>query len=109
MIVAIAVACLAVVVFLMPIGGDEELGKRVYPDRIETVKEIELWSGGTMFIFGPLSGENHLTKGTIAGGLLIATLLAASAYALSAMLTRRRSRHDLDRSSMSTPAYGRRH
>lgn len=90
---AIVVALLAAVVFLVPLGGDSEIEKRVYPDRIEHSTVHELWSLGTLAVFGTLVGESHLTRTTIVLGLAGTLSLAASAYgATRGVINLRRTR-----------------
>ena len=84
---AIAVGLLVAIVFLVPIGGDNEIDKRVFPDRIEHFAVYELWSLGTLVVFGIVFGESHLTKGTVAGGIAIAVLSAGLTYVVVRALT----------------------
>lgn len=89
--VAVVVALLAAGVFLVPLGGDSEIEKRVYPDRIEHFTVQELWSLGTLFVFGAFAGESHLTRTTIVLGLVLTLSLAALAYGATLAITKARA------------------
>ena len=84
-------ALLAAGVFLVPLGGDSEIEKRVYPDRIEHFTVQELWSLGTLFVFGAFAGESHLTRTTIVLGLVLTLSLAALAYGATLAITKARA------------------
>ncbi len=73
--------------FLVPLGGDSEIEKHVYPDRIEHSTVHEFWSIGTLVVFGTLVGESYLTKMTVSLGLGAVVSLAFVAYGVALGVT----------------------
>lgn len=68
---ALVAMTLTACIFLVPIGRDADTAERVFDDRIETYEVPEYWSIGSVFVFGEVSGDSHLTGVTIALGVVV--------------------------------------
>jgi hypothetical protein len=76
------IAFLAVaVIFLMPIGTDVELDKKVVVDsRVIVHDRREYWSIGTVFVLDPLIGVTRMNAQAIALGIGLALSAGLATY-----------------------------
>ena len=81
--------------FLLPLGGDTEYAKPPGTSSSEAHEIVEVWSVGTLLVWGSLGDESHLTFETVAAGILSTSAIGLVCFGLC-RLGKRRAAHSHD-------------